>query len=103
MDLTGSTEVRFGCFTAMTGGKTLEDTETKPVWKVWYVYDEKKPGKIMAELTREQAVELARACAKEWRRIGKPEVHEVGVQRLADGTYALIINGHREHLEVRQS
>lgn len=78
-DLTGSTEVRFGPFLAMTGASQIEDTDTKAVWKVWVDQDGKNPRKIIDSLTRSQAVALASSCAQEWRRIGRPLIYEVEV------------------------
>ncbi len=97
MDLMGATEVRFGPFLAMTGGKSLTETDNEAVWKVWCDQDPKNPGKIFAALTREQAVRLAQACAIEWRRMGKPEIVEVGV--IVDsprGPFKMVINRTHE-------
>ncbi len=76
MNLEGMTAIRFGPFEALTSGKTIEETNTDPVWKVWFVHPEGQPLRIAKDLKRDQAVEAARNMADTWRTLGKPALVE---------------------------
>lgn len=72
----GCTMMRFGPFDAQTSSADLNDTNTKPVWKVWCfpTKDERDVFKVAEDLTREEAAKLAKQKAQAWRDAGRPQL-----------------------------